>query len=214
MKSKILIGIIILIWGTCMLGAVDIPNTFDAGQSAIAAEVNENFQALADAIDEMGYTGLNPVVLDQAARTIGLNAATNPNDVLSWDGANWIAQPALGLSEDTYPVVQPFLVVNYIIALTGVYPSRSTISPFVAEINIFAGNFAPRGWAFCDGQLLPISQNTALFSLLGTSYGGDGRTTFGLPDLRGRVPMHAGTGPGLTPKPYSQPGGAETITLH
>ena len=64
--------------------------------------------------------------------------------------------------------------------------------PFIAEIRIFAGNFAPRSWAFCNGQLLPISQNTALFSLIGTTYGGDGRTTMGLPDLQGRAPMHPG----------------------
>lgn len=70
--------------------------------------------------------------------------------------------------------------------------------PFLAEISMFAGNFAPRGWSFCDGQLLPISQNTALFSLLGTNYGGDGRTTFGIPDLRGRTPIGTGTGPGLS----------------
>ncbi len=67
--------------------------------------------------------------------------------------------------------------------------------PFVGEIRMFAGNFAPRGFAFCDGQLLAVSQNDALFSLLGTIYGGDGRTTFGLPDLRGRVPIHQGAGP-------------------
>ncbi len=67
--------------------------------------------------------------------------------------------------------------------------------PFVGEIRMFAGNFAPRGWAYCDGQLLAVSQNDALFSLLGTIYGGDGRTTFGLPDMRGRIPLHAGTGP-------------------
>ena len=69
--------------------------------------------------------------------------------------------------------------------------------PFLGEIVLFAGNFAPRNWAFCDGQLLSISSNTALFSILGTTYGGDGRTTFALPDLRGRVPVHPGTGPGL-----------------
>lgn len=69
--------------------------------------------------------------------------------------------------------------------------------PFIGEIKMFAGNFAPRGFALCDGQLLPISQNSALFSILGTTYGGDGRTTFGLPDLRGRVPMHQGSGPGM-----------------
>ena len=70
--------------------------------------------------------------------------------------------------------------------------------PFLGEIKMFAGNFAPRGWALCDGHLLAISQYDALFSLLGTAYGGDGRTTFGLPDLRGRIPIHVGTGPGLT----------------
>ena len=69
--------------------------------------------------------------------------------------------------------------------------------PFIGEITMFGGNFAPSGWAFCDGQLLAISSNSALFSLLGTTYGGDGRTTFALPDLRGRVPIHAGQGPGL-----------------
>jgi microcystin-dependent protein len=78
---------------------------------------------------------------------------------------------------------------------------------------MFGGNFAPRGWAFCDGQLLSISSNTALFSLLGTIYGGDGRTTFALPDLRGRVPMHPGNGPGLTPRQLGQKGGTETNTL-
>lgn len=85
--------------------------------------------------------------------------------------------------------------------------------PFVGEIRMFAGNFAPRGWAFCDGQLLAVSQNDALFSLLGTIYGGDGRTTFGLPDLRGRLPMHAGTGPGLPPRRLGAKEGAENVTL-
>jgi microcystin-dependent protein len=88
--------------------------------------------------------------------------------------------------------------------------------PFVGEIRMFAGNFAPRGWAFCDGQLLAVSQNDVLFSLLGTIYGGDGRTTFGLPDLRGRVPVHAGSGPGLSPQPLGAMAGteAETITVN
>ncbi len=85
--------------------------------------------------------------------------------------------------------------------------------PFVGEIRMFAGNFAPRGWAFCDGQLLATSQNEALFSLLGTIYGGDGRTTFGLPDLRGRIPLHAGTGPGLSERKLGSKGGGETETL-
>lgn len=85
--------------------------------------------------------------------------------------------------------------------------------PFIAEIKIFAGNFAPRGWAFCDGQLLQISQNTALFSLVGTTYGGDGRTTFGLPDIQGRLVMGPGSGPGLTPRLLGERAGAETATL-
>lgn len=85
--------------------------------------------------------------------------------------------------------------------------------PFVGEIRMFAGNFAPRGWAFCDGQLLAVSQNDALFSLLGTIYGGDGRTTFGLPDVRGRVPIHAGQAPGLSERRLGAKGGAEHVTL-
>ena len=85
--------------------------------------------------------------------------------------------------------------------------------PVIGELMMFAGNFAPRGWALCDGQLLSIAQNTALFSLLGTTYGGDGRTTFGLPDLRGRVPVHPGRGPGLTPRQLGEKGGQETVTL-
>ncbi|WNW02950.1 tail fiber protein [Tenacibaculum sp. HL-MS23] len=83
----------------------------------------------------------------------------------------------------------------------------------LGEVKIFAGNFAPRGWAFCDGQLLSISQNQALFSLLGTTYGGDGRSTFALPDLRGRVPFGPRSGPGLSTYRWGQRGGAETRTL-
>lgn len=85
--------------------------------------------------------------------------------------------------------------------------------PFLAEVRIFAGNFAPRNWAFCNGQLLPIAQNTALFSLIGTTYGGDGRTTTQLPDLQGRLPMHPGRGPGLTPRRLGEKVGVETVTL-
>lgn len=85
--------------------------------------------------------------------------------------------------------------------------------PFIAEIRIFAGNFAPRSWAFCNGQLLPIAQNTALFSLIGTTYGGDGRSTTALPNLQGRAPMQPGRGPGLTDRRLGQRGGVETVTL-
>ncbi len=85
--------------------------------------------------------------------------------------------------------------------------------PFVAEIRIFPFNFAPKGWAFCNGQLLPISQNTALFSLCGTTYGGDGRSTFALPNLQGCAPMHPGQGPGLSLYDLGETSGSETITL-
>ncbi|NQU24163.1 MAG: phage tail protein [Candidatus Nealsonbacteria bacterium] len=107
--------------------------------------------------------------------------------------------------------------------MQGTYPSRykdgvepaedKSYEPFLGEVNLFAGNFAPRGWAYCDGQILQISQHDALFSLLGTRYGGDGRTTFGLPDLRGRVPVHPGSGPGLMPWQWGQKYGGEDSSL-
>jgi microcystin-dependent protein len=86
-------------------------------------------------------------------------------------------------------------------------------TPFIGEIRMVGFNFAPVGWAFCDGQLLPIAQNTALFSLLGTTYGGNGISTFALPDLRGRVPLHMGQGPGLSLYSLGQTGGTENVTL-
>ena len=85
--------------------------------------------------------------------------------------------------------------------------------PFIGQITMFGGNFAPRGWALCDGQLLAVSANEALFSLLGTLYGGDGRTTFALPDLRGRVPIHQGDAPGLSNRPLGSKAGSERVTV-
>jgi microcystin-dependent protein len=86
-------------------------------------------------------------------------------------------------------------------------------NPYVGEIRLFAGNFAPAGWMFCQGQLLSIAENEVLFVLIGTTYGGDGQSTFALPDLRGRVPVHQGQGPGLSPRMLGELGGDETITL-
>uniref|UniRef100_UPI003D32E146 phage tail protein n=1 Tax=Granulosicoccus sp. 3-233 TaxID=3417969 RepID=UPI003D32E146 len=132
--------------------------------------------------------------------------------VLTWTDDNWVAA---FLPVETVDNMQPSLGLNYIIALTGTYPSRNSITnPTLGEIMLFAGNFAPRGWALCDGQLLAISANTALFSILGTTYGGDGRTTFALPDLRGRSAVHAGNGPGLTPRRLGQKFGAESTMPH
>ncbi|MEW6982230.1 phage tail protein [Colwelliaceae bacterium 6471] len=85
--------------------------------------------------------------------------------------------------------------------------------PFIAEVRMWGCNFAPRGWAFCDGQILPISQNTTLFSLIGTIYGGDGRTTMALPNLTDRTPLHSGRGPGLSYRPIGQPGGQTEVSL-
>ena len=123
--------------------------------------------------------------------------------------------------ENQYHInTQPSLGSNYIIALQGTYPSRndggtisSSLEPYIGEVDLFAGNFAPRGWAFADGQLLDIPQNTALFSLLGTTYGGDGRTTFALPDYQGRTAIGYGTGPGLSPWSLGQRTGSEWDVL-
>src|SRR5262245_14048242 len=86
-------------------------------------------------------------------------------------------------------------------------------NPFLAEIRILPFNFAPKGWAFCDGQLLPISQNTALFSLLGTTYGGDGKSNFALPNMQGNAPMHPGQGPGLSLHDLGETSGSDTVSL-
>jgi len=113
--------------------------------------------------------------------------------------------------------MQPYLCVNFIISLFGIFPSqtweRIVADPFVAEIRIFPSNFAPKGWAFCDGQLLPLSQNTALFSLLGTFYGGNGVSNFALPDLQGRAPMQPGQGQGLSQRFLGEQSGTEFVTL-
>ncbi len=133
-------------------------------------------------------------------------------EVLTWESDNWIAKKPTNY-QSTYDNMQPWLGVNYIIALQGTFPSRNSSDPFLAEIIMFAGNFAPRGWALCDGQLMAISQYSAVFSLLGTTYGGDGRTVFALPDLRGRVAVHPGSGPGLTRRQLGAKGGSENINL-
>ena len=88
------------------------------------------------------------------------------------------------------------------------------MDPFIAEVRIFAGNFTPKGWAACNGQIMPISQNTALFSLVGTTYGGDGKTNFALPNMQGNAAMHPGSGRGLTPRDLGETGGSTTVTLN
>lgn len=104
-----------------------------------------------------------------------------------------------------------FLILVTFLTLSSTFSYAQ--DPFIGEIKMFAGNFAPRGWAFCDGQVLAISQYSALFSLLGTTYGGDGRTTFALPDFRGRAPIHQGQGENLNNISLGQRGGAESEEL-
>lgn len=144
----------------------------------------------------------------------GLNPATNDGDLATWDGNNWVARPpAVQRFSIQVNNMQPYQAVTFVIALQGIYPSRNGADPFIGEIMMGGWNFNPRGWAFCNGQLLAISQYEALFSLLGTNYGGDGRTTFGLPELRGRVPIHFGHGPGLTNRRLGEKGGSQTTTV-
>jgi microcystin-dependent protein len=113
--------------------------------------------------------------------------------------------------------VQPATAVNYIIAMRGVVPTPTgpaVQGTILGEVRRFAGNFAPAGWAFANGQVLPIASNTPIFNVIGTIYGGDGVTTFALPDLRGRTPIHAGQGPGLANHPLGEVAGAETVTMN
>ena len=158
-----------------------------------------NGDGVHDALDCQGPAG--PPGADGADGE-GLPTGGADGNILIWDAseAEWGQ-----VSGDTR---QPWLGIHHVIALVGIFPSRNS-DPFIGEIRMVGFNFAPRGWAFCDGQLLSIAQNTALFSLLGTSFGGDGRTTFALPDLRGRVAIHPGTGPGLSPYQLGQKGGSE-----
>ena len=110
--------------------------------------------------------------------------------------------------------MKKFLLIGLFAILSMGKANAQQVETFLGEIRMFAGNFAPTGWAFCQGQLLPIAQNQALFSLLGTTYGGDGRTTFALPDLRGRVPVGFGQGPGLSNREIGEKFGSELVTLN
>ena len=110
--------------------------------------------------------------------------------------------------------MKKFLLIGLFAILSMGKANAQQVEVFLGEIRMFAGNFAPTGWAFCQGQLLPIAQNQALFALLGTTYGGDGRTTFALPDLRGRVPVGFGQGPSLSNREIGEKFGSELVTLN
>jgi microcystin-dependent protein len=154
------------------------------------------------------YVGLAPVDVDNMRDTIGLNPATSPGDLMTWDGNNWVAQQPV-VQNFNFDNMQPWQGVHFIISLQGFMPTANSADPFMGEIVLFGGNFAPNGWALCDGQILPIASYPDLFSILGTIYGGDGSVTFALPDLRGRVAVHPGSGPGLTPRSLGEKSGIE-----
>ena len=144
------------------------------------------------------------------------SSPTVSGDLMTYDGANWVSKKltigATG-SNQAVSIMQPYLVLNYCIALFGIFPSRNSADPFLGEIELYAFNFEPKGFAQCNGQIMSIAQNTALFALLGTQYGGDGQTTFALPDLRGRVAIHPGAGTGLSSHTIGENGGSEKVTL-
>jgi microcystin-dependent protein len=149
-----------------------------------------------------------------STNVISINPGTAKGDLITWDGTNWVNMlPAVQHFTLEASNLQPYLVGNYCIAVNGIFPARSDATPFVSQIQLFGFNFAPVGWQQCNGQLLSISQNTALFSLLGTQFGGNGTSTFGLPNLQGAVPMGMGQGAGLSPFVEGQTGGSTTITV-
>ncbi|TKT86536.1 phage tail protein [Dyadobacter frigoris] len=152
---------------------------------------------------------------DQVKLTDGLAGL---NHVKVWEGTSWVNKAisvTSGSSGGNQPfsIRNPFLAMNYQISLYGIYPSRNGADPFYGEVMLFAGNFEVNGFAFCDGRLLNLQQNTVLYAVLGTSYGGNGINTFALPDLRGRSAIHYGQGPYLNRYEIGESGGKENITL-
>jgi microcystin-dependent protein len=145
------------------------------------------------------------------SNNIKLNAGTGVGQLLTWNGNIWInTNPK---PPQTLDNTQPYLAVNFCIALYGVFPSPTDAQPYTGEIAIFGCNFEPVGWAFCNGQLLSIAEYDVLFQLIGTTYGGDGQNTYAVPDLRGRLPLHQGQGTGLSNYTIGQLGGIETFTI-
>ncbi|WP_319641560.1 tail fiber protein [Methanovulcanius yangii] len=193
-------------------------------------EINEHLDEGADLSEieaRISTIEANITVLEGALALLEGNVSTLEGDMQTLTGTEYATEVAGG--SQAHENRAPYMGLNYIICMQGLYPARSFASASgddeglvvasgigegtLGEVTLFAGNFAPRNWAFCQGQLLPISQNAALFSILGTTYGGDGRTTFALPDLRGRVVVGDGYGPGLSSVRLGQTGGVEQVTL-
>jgi microcystin-dependent protein len=165
-----------------------------------------------------GLALYTPLVLSATSDTLKLKPGTASGNFLTWDGINWVSKTTTytaSIAGGNLPlsIRNPYLGLNFIIALQGIFPSRSGAQPFLGEIEMVGFNFAPLGWALCNGQIMSISQNTALFSLLGTYYGGNGTTTFQLPNLQSRVPVDMGQGNGLSTVNLGDMNGAETVTI-
>jgi microcystin-dependent protein len=166
------------------------------------------------AFTDAGNLTANTPLSVSATNQVSINPGTAAGDLITWDGLNWVnMQPAPQHFTFVVSNLQPYLAMNYCIALQGIFPSRNDAVPFVSQVQLFPFNFAPTGWAMCNGQLLPISQNTALFSLVGTIYGGNGTSNFALPNLQGRVSIGFGQGPGLTLFDQGEMGGTENVTI-
>lgn len=148
--------------------------------------------------DPTSITTISPLSVG-SDNTVALNPGTTVGDLITWDGNNWVnQQPAVQQFNIPASNLQPYAALNFCIALSGIFPSRNGSDPFIGQLGLFSFSYAPKYWAQCNGQLLSIAQNQALFSLLGTQFGGNGQTTFALPDLRGRTPIHFGGGAGLS----------------
>lgn len=187
-----------------------------ASDSSRAAHKSDTAQYAAKA--PFGLAVKDPLVLSSAKDTLKLKPGTASGNFLTWDGTNWVAKTTTyttSTAGGSQPmgIRNPYLGVNFIIALAGIFPARNGQNPFLGEIEMVGFNFAPSGWALCNGALMSISQNTALFSLLGTFYGGDGMSTFALPNLLGRVPVDFGQGNGLTAVGMGDLGGTENVTI-
>jgi microcystin-dependent protein len=206
--------------GIATLGFVAGAHTIDTDTQLDSTDVaGLGFVAGAHTIDtdtQLDSTGIAALGYVAGIHTIiSSNTPVNGN-LLTFDGTNWISKDIVtGNTGGASSVnnMMPYLTLNYCIALNGIYPSRNISDPFLGTIGLFGFDFTPRGWAQCNGQILAISANSALFSLIGTTYGGDGSTTFALPDLRGRVAIHEGTGAGLTNRSIGERAGSETNTL-
>jgi microcystin-dependent protein len=191
-----------------------VPRMLSAQRAAIASPATGLLVYQTDA--PSGFYVHNGTAWKQVIDATVVTPFPAANKLLTSDGTNWVAKNlSLTPSGGTTPVsiMQPYLAMNYCIAWSGYWPQQAGIDAYIGEVALFGFGYAPNGWFACNGQYLPISQYQALFSLLGTTYGGDGISTFALPDLRGRVPMNQGQGPGLSFNYIGESGGTESVSL-